>query len=112
MFPHSNVAQPVSPTETRALAQSYAYEMLTRTAFDLTPYLKPTGGHGGDLYMTARSLVTLVSQLLEIINDLGGDEGMMPLRLTSDGGYWAIPFDADRETISRLVALIRRHHIE
>lgn len=99
----SNVAQPFSRDETHELAQSEAYAMLTRSTFDLTPYLK-----SGDLYMTARSLVTLVSQLLAIVSDLGGDDGMMPLMLTSNGGDYALPGDADRETIGRLVALMRQ----
>jgi hypothetical protein len=96
--------------ETQGLAKIEAYAMLTHTPFDLTTYLKPlTGVQGsGDQYMTARSLVTLVAQLLEIVNGLGSEEDTMPLLLTANGGQYAVPFDSGRDTISRIVSRIRQ----
>jgi len=94
---------------TQDLAQGEVYARLTSRPFDLSTYVKPIPNvpGSGDLYMTARSLVTLVTQLHNLVNELGGDEGTLPLRLTANGGEYTIPVDADRDTISRIVARIR-----
>lgn len=97
--------------ETADLARAEIYAQLSSSVFDLSPYMQPRQGapvweQSGIMYLSMRSLVTLVAQLLHRVNATATEE-TEPLVLTANGSTYRVPFDADRVAITDIVRTIR-----